>query len=1224
MKKRLPVSLVLFAVCCGFLCFRYIINVRAATTITVNSTADTVSDDGVCTLREAIIASNTDTASGVSVGECAAGSGAGDTIAFNISGGGPYTLTPATEYPNITEQVIIDGYTQSGASANTNAAPAALNGTLQIEIDGGDLVPWCFQLLNHNGSTIRGLVINNFNEGVVVNTSDSDSIEGNYFGTNVAGTAIKSINNEAVTLGDASSVTIGGTDPAERNLISGSNGGVAMRDEDADGNTVIGNIIGLNASGTAALGNATSGVITSSGADNNTIGGTASGSVNVISGNGTSGITVDGVGTTGTIIQGNYVGVGVDGSTALGNAAYGILNSSASSTTIGGTTSSARNILSANTDGIRVNVNSSDITIQGNYIGTDVAGTTDVGNTGEGITIINNGANITVGGSVSGAGNVISGNGNNGVDIDNTNGVIVAGNTIGLASDGSIAMGNDDNGILLTTNATTNTIGGDSSLERNIISSNGQNGILTLSGADSNTVTGNYIGTSSTGLADRGNTSDGLDITTANNVIGGDTSSERNIISGNDGQGVDVSFDTADNNTIIGNYIGVDATGTSALGNSIGITVESDPDSTIIGGDTSGERNIISGNTNQGVNVTGSGTLGTTITGNYIGTNAAGDADLGNVSHGVRTDNNLLDLTIGGSSSGMGNVISGNNQNGISLGTSLASLTLQGNLIGLGADGSTDLGNSVDGIGLGSDGVTVGGTSTGAKNVISGNGGDGIQIDAGGEGNTFLNNYIGTNLTGTAAVSNGEKGMLINGDNNFIGNSQSSGRNVISGNVDDGIQTAISNFTALSVKGNYIGVGSDGATDLGNGGDGIQALTATIGGTNSGDRNIISGNTGSGISISGGSDAVIQGNYIGLNAAGTGAVANGSATAGAINISGSDDCLIGGTSSGARNVISGNATSIGIILIGATAFGGDSATGNIVQGNYIGTTPSGTVESGFGNNIGMMIVLDAIDNVVGGTSTGAGNLIAGNGSGINEFGISGAGLIPLNDSFLGNSVYSNEGGNIQGNPVIVGGINLFDNPTGDFTTYTQFGVNANDVGDPDTNSNHYMNYPVLSTVSSANGEATITYDLDINDSETGATGYRIEFFASDSADSSGNGQGQTYLGSQTVAGDVTGQVATLTLPAGVSGAKYISAVTTMTDSSSDGFGHSSEYSANFLATLVEATGGGGTGGEAGGGSIDLADTGRSVLLVLAAAAACIIVGSMLMGRRRQEHISAGK
>src|SRR5207244_1917089 len=111
--------------------------------ITVNSTADAAADDGACTLREAIIAANTNTASGAMAGECVAGEASPtvDTIAFDIAGSGVRTITPVggsaggSDLQFITDPVTIDGYTQTGSQPNTNAT-GAINAVPLIELDG--------------------------------------------------------------------------------------------------------------------------------------------------------------------------------------------------------------------------------------------------------------------------------------------------------------------------------------------------------------------------------------------------------------------------------------------------------------------------------------------------------------------------------------------------------------------------------------------------------------------------------------------------------------------------------------------------------------------------------------------------------------------------------------------------------------------------------------------------------------------------------------------------------------------------------------------------------------------------------------------------------------------------------------------------------------------------------------------------------------------------------
>lgn len=1336
MGRKLLIILVLFTGLSGYLLFRHVSNVNAATTITVNSTADTSVDDGVCTLREAITAANTDTASGVTVGECAAGSGAGDTIEFDIAGAGPHTISPTSLLPNIATSMIIDGYTETGAVANTNPAPQGLNGTLMIEVDLSSAAVGGTITITGPDVTIRGLVVNGAtSHAFSLHTSSNNAVfEGNYIGTSVSGLAADANGGNGIT-SQVPNTTVGGTDPADRNLISGNGFRAVQIGTDAGDNGVIqGNLIGTDVTGNAALGNGTGGIMIT-GADNITVGGTASGAQNVISGNTSTGIALIESSVTNTV-QGNYIGLGNDGSTDVGNAGPGLLLGG-SGNTVGGSTSNARNIVSGNggsgielgaadsntiqgnyvglnvagtalvaNDGRGIYLYQSDVNIIGgdasgegnvvagnsegisieesdtntvsgnyvglnaagdadlgngawgmrifsdsdsniiggdtsaernlisgngddgilvtdsttssnqiigNYIGTDITGAVDIGNSSDGISVLNGATSTTIGSGTSGHGNVISGNGDNGVVVSSsgTIGTVIQGNTIGLNAAGTADRGNDDNGIAVNTSAPAVTIGGSTSGEGNVISGNAIDGVqISSTAASSSTIRGNIIGLNAAGDADLGNTDDGIELASASNFIGGATSTARNVISGNDNDGILITGASASSNSVQGNYIGLNAAGTADLGNiDDGVEVSSAA-STLIGGDTSAERNVISGNNEHGVVVGGATATSTVVRANYIGVAADGTADLGNTADGIVTHSSAPAITIGGATSGMGNVISGNGLHGIVLNSTSSSSTIQGNTVGLDSGGTLDRGNDGDGLNISSESTAIGGSTAGMGNVISGNGQDGIYLASTATSSTIQGNTIGLNAAGTADRGNTSEGIYTDASSVVVGGVDSNQRNVISGNDSDGINAA-SSTTGLTVLGNYIGTSADGMSDLGNTTDGVEGYNMMVGGTTSGSRNIISGNNARGITAAGGS--TIQGNYIGLNVAGSGAVPNGDGSNSAVNITGNNN-LLGGTTSAARNVISGNTSAVGVIIVGVTAFGGGSSSDNVVQGNYIGTNTSGEVQSGFGNNLGIVILLDALNNMVGGTAAGTSNVIAGNGGGIASFGISGAGLLPLNNSFLGNSIYSNAGGSFQGQAINLG-IDLFDNPTGDFTNFVNIGVNANDADDPDTPANRYMNYPVISSVASDNGQATVTYSLDINDAEVGATGYRVEFFANDSPDSSGNGQGQTYLGATTVAGDVTDAVANLTLPAGVSGPKYISAVTTMTDNSTDGFGHSSEFSANLMAVLEAAAGGGGSG-SGSSGSVNLADTGTKVLLITAIAVASVTLGLYILQRRK--------
>src|SRR5262249_2642793 len=148
--------------------------------------------------------------------------------------------------------------------------------------------------------------------------------------------------------------------------------------------------------------------------------------------------------TFGNIVEGNYIGVDVTGAVALGNGSGVDLTSGAQSNTIGGTSASARNIISGNagtgvflTESITLNN-----AVIGNYIGMDVTGAVALGNWGDGIRVLNSPDNF-IGGTTAGAGNIISGNGGFGVLLlgHDASGNFVQSNRIGTDAAGMVAIG---------------------------------------------------------------------------------------------------------------------------------------------------------------------------------------------------------------------------------------------------------------------------------------------------------------------------------------------------------------------------------------------------------------------------------------------------------------------------------------------------------------------------------------------------------------------------------------------------------------------------------------------------------------------------------------------------------------------------------------------------------------------------------------------------------------
>ncbi|MFC1712565.1 cohesin domain-containing protein [Candidatus Poribacteria bacterium] len=304
-------------------------------------------------------------------------------------------------------------------------------------------------------------------------------------------------------------------------------------------------------------------------------------------------------------------------------------------------------------------------------------------------------------------------------------------------------------GISIDDGAKSNTIGGSDTGNRNVISGNADGMIIHGSGTDRNVVSGNYIGTDVTGTAAVGNENLGINIGHAAqwNTIGGTTAGERNIISGNVGWcGVVIAGTGTDNNAVKGNYIGTDVSGTAALGNSDhGATIVSGAQYNTIGGTTPEERNIISGNIGNGVTINDA--ANNKVSGNYIGTDVTGKARLGNEGNGVDLYLGPQSNTIGGTTPGERNIISGN-AIGVNIGNpETGNNEVIGNSIGTDATGTMDLGNRWYGIHIedGTQSNTIGRVDAG--NTIAFNGSEGVFIEGGESvfntisGNSMYNNF---------------------------------------------------------------------------------------------------------------------------------------------------------------------------------------------------------------------------------------------------------------------------------------------------------------------------------------------------------------------------------------------------------------------------------------------------------------------------------------------------
>jgi CSLREA domain-containing protein len=1117
-------------------------------TFTVTSANDV--DDGTCSaahcsLREAIIAANATPQL--------------DLIHFNIAPAGAKTISPTSFLPFLTSPVVIDGTTQPG-----------FVGTPIIELNGASAGALQSGLVITGGnSTVRGLVINRFQgNGIILRSGGSNTVQGNYIGTNATGTAALANGVQGIAIDNASTNNlIGGISPGARNVISGNmSTGVAIQGVGTNGNVVQGNHIGTNASGTASIPNGGDGIALV-GAANTTIGGTITGAGNLISGNTDNGVLASNS-TTGTLIQGNMIGTNAAGTATLANGSSGVLiTSGANNNTIGGAMAGARNVISGNgQEGVRMG--GSGNVVQGNFIGTNATGTGPLANGTIGVfrlgsgtgAVIGGTAGTTPGGPCTGACNLISGNGSRGVVIqDPTNsGTIIQGNYIGTDVTGLSAIPNTTTGINLLNGTQSNTIGGTTPAARNVISGNLATGVYIESGTTSNNVVqGNFIGINAAGSLALGNGNQGVRMVagTTNNTIGGTTAGAGNVISGNGNDGVEITGAGVTGNIVAGNYIGINAAGTAPVGNAVfGVSITAGATGNTIGGTVAAARNVISGNGQFGIIMAGATTSGNQIQGNYIGTNAAGNGALPNVQHGITVRGGATNNTIGGTAAGAGNVISGNTVYGIEINGSsggAGSTTVQGNFIGTDASGTADLGNGNNGIYIvaGSMNNLVGGTVAGARNIISGNNGTGVALDTS-NSNTIQGNYIGIDVNGTADLGNTVSGIhATQSASTVIGGTTALARNVVSGNDAAGILLQFTGTTGTLVQGNYIGTNATGTAALPNAVFGVNIVNApgnTIGGLAVGAGNVISGNTQSGVYVqnTAGNTTLIQGNIVGLAANGTTPLPNGGGVPGRAGIVLEDSgAIIGGTTATARNVISSNVNGI------VTSTSG-SNHGITIQGNYIGTDVTGLVNRG--NGTAGVDIGNSPGTVVGGMAAGAGNVIGGSGSiGVfvtfngnnvaiqgNKIGVGADGTtaIPNNTgvqlgtgivgttnaavggttSAAGNTIAFNAtdgvvvvgatstGNTIQGNAIYSNGelgIDLGND-----------GVTSNDPGDGDASSNRLQNFPVLTSATDGAG-STINGTLD----STSGAAYRLEFFSNTSCDGSGHGEGQTFLGTSTLA-----------------------------------------------------------------------------------------------------------
>lgn len=559
--------------------------------------------------------------------------------------------------------------------------------------------------------------------------------------------------------------------------------------------------------------------------------------------------------------------------------------------------------------------------ISNNFIGTNNDGTVSISNE-YGITISNGSTGNTI------KDNLISGNISTAVFITESNNQTITGNKIGTTAYGLTPLANM-NGILID-KSTGVVIGGNSATLRNIISGNSNAGILINDILSSNnTIKGNYIGTDISGTLKIENGNGILVVSSGNNTIGGSSSTDRNIISGNLEAGILFNGTGTRNNIVKGNYIGTDVTGMNYLDNHVGIMLKSNSDNNIIGGSSANDRNIISGNSEIGVYMEASDS--NIVIGNYIGPDVTGTGTfaIGDSlfqANGVEFNTVSKNNRVGGTAAGERNIISGNRVYGLIYYGNVSENTTIGNYIGTDVTGTQALPNAT--------GICVDGGSNHnniENNVLSGNISYGIFIVTSGTYyNTMKGNLVGTNYNGTDSIPN-DAGLLIGGGAkyNVIGGTNSSDRNIFSGNRYIGIEIADNSTDNNEVRGNYIGTDISGNYTIANGiGIGLSSMPSY----NIIDNNVISGNKTIGLILFENSDSnFVSNNFIGLKSDGISDLGNG--TSGILIANGSKYNQIGWANN--QNYIAYN-DSVGIaIMDNETKFNKISAN-NIYKNGYLG------------------------------------------------------------------------------------------------------------------------------------------------------------------------------------------------------------------------------------------------------------------------------------------------
>jgi len=545
---------------------------------------------------------------------------------------GIWTIRLSAPLPNVTGRgITIDGTSQPRAGAS----PAGPGVAVFAEREGVDQA---LAVLSR-GNTIRGLAVGGFKHGLVlygvgaVNNTVADCFIG------LAPDDAPAPNETGVIMVEgARGNTISGC------VISGNKSvGIYVADRESRSNVLRGNRIGTDAAGQrrrpnsigVMLARVPQTVIQS----------------NLISGNDDIGVLLVGKWTERNVIVGNLIGTDITGTKLLYNDKGIVIKSLANTNLVGGPMPAERNVISGNLE-IGIYIEAADGNrVLGNFIGTDITGTKTVQEgellQGNGIEFNTVAKNNVLGGTAPGERNVISGH--------KVYGVVYYGHCASNSTVGNF-IGTDVTGTRALPNATgicVDCASHHNDIAQNVISGNLSYGLFFVTrGTEGNTLRGNLIGTDATGLKALPNDI-GMVISTgaSRNTVGGVTAADRNVISGNRQTGVMICNRFTEENQVSGNFIGVDATGTNALGNKHGVLFSTYPRANIVRG------NVISGNRSSGV-ILYEYAEANIIVSNFIGTDASRRFALGNGEAGVVVDQQARGNVLG--RPGEGNILAHN------------------------------------------------------------------------------------------------------------------------------------------------------------------------------------------------------------------------------------------------------------------------------------------------------------------------------------------------------------------------------------------------------------------------------------------------------------------------------------------------------------------------------------------------------------------------------------